>query len=335
MHILDIPNELIVYIFNYVNIDDIIKLSSVCSNFYNIICSFEWDQILVVNTFNKIPKNISFANIFLDYPIVNLADIFNIPNITRVKNIIMNNFSAYETDTCDIIYNLHEIRFKNVIFHNICSESCSYFINMLPDNIIYYCTDSTNLSTSTVKLFEKNDCIKLFGNNFYTYFKNRLLIQNGYPYINFDHVNDRYVNDRYSNDELENIYDAPTEKPNNLMFIDNVVFVDAQYGTSSGVRGKETMPFQTLLQGLSATLSGDIIYVQPGLYETTTINLVDNVVWYFTDETTVTASPGYIFTDNNKPITTSINSNGTFRGRIICLLAVSTISLQAKLVIIE
>lgn len=179
------------YIFNYVNTEDIIKLSFVCSDLYNIIGSFEWNQILTINSFNNIPKNISFDNIFLEYPLVT-----------------------------------------------------------------------------------------------------------------------------------------------NLISIKNVVFVDAQYGASTCVRGKETRPFQTLLQGLSAALFGDTIYVRSGFYETTTIVLVDNVNWYFTDETTVTASIGYIFTDDARPVTSSIISQGTFRlvDSLIKLSAGSTINLEVKII---
>lgn len=60
-----LPTELLVEILNHIDYTDIVNLSEVCKQFYDIVTNFSWDQLCVIETVSM-PKNIQFTNYFLN-----------------------------------------------------------------------------------------------------------------------------------------------------------------------------------------------------------------------------------------------------------------------------
>jgi hypothetical protein len=281
--ILDIPNELIIDIFKCVDSVDIINLSTVCICFHNLINSSKWEQILTVRSYDVIPKNIQFINIFLEYPCISVTDLFAITNVlTSIKTIIINNLDAHNLTKCAFDA-LQKSGCENIILYNSCSVSNQIPSGVLSEAITYYYINSTSYcehnvclpSIDNFKQFDKFDCVKLFGNsNLYTQ-----LIHSG------------------------------------------EIFVDAQFGTADGIRNCNTKPFQTLLQAVSAAFPGDTIYVNAGLYSTKEITLANSINWYFHSGSVVTSLSDYMFIINTDgAINISIKGHGHFNV-VKCLIS--------------
>jgi hypothetical protein len=81
------------------------------------------------------------------------------------------------------------------------------------------------------------------------------------------------------------------------VLINNTLYVDAQYGTPSGVREDLTKPYLTITQAMTSALLGDVIVVHPGIYNEDNITLKDNVNIFFEDSVILNNISTYIFND--------------------------------------
>lgn len=100
----------------------------------------------------------------------------------------------------------------------------------------------------------------------------------------------------------------------------NTIWVDQVNGNdSTGIRGDQAHPFQTLSAAKDEAVYGDLIFVRPGEYDEKNL-LKDGVNWHFEAGANVIytgASNGSIFDDgpngSNGPITCIIDGSGIFR----------------------
>src|SRR5437016_3394258 len=97
------------------------------------------------------------------------------------------------------------------------------------------------------------------------------------------------------------------------LLINRTVFNDIFYGNdASGVKDDEAKPYQTLAAALAVAVSGDTIYVQPGVYNEDNLVLKDGVDWYFTEGSSIVSTGNPIFIDSGGAVTSTISGYGVF-----------------------
>lgn len=162
--ITDLPPELILYIFKFVDIDSVLNLYSTCRYFNTLTLSFRWQKpFCVINKYDLLMlKLFQFMNVIID---PNL-DIFLLNRLDTTKNInnlyIINHNSSssckscqnYDFDGVKIVMKLVGKNSDNIVFYNM--NNYDNFKSFLRKRVNYYYLNNDATACQGIKKFNAN-----------------------------------------------------------------------------------------------------------------------------------------------------------------------------------
>lgn len=154
--ILDLPSELLVYIFNNLNYIDIVNISCVSKFLREIVYGNRWNCFCVVHNSQFFQKPISFNLIHFDY----MIQINDFIKLESIKNVTTISFRCLDLDDG---YDGTIVSITDTIFTHLVDIGCkNIVINMFFGNTIKLLSSKFNYYFSNQGFFKLSYCYQRF-----------------------------------------------------------------------------------------------------------------------------------------------------------------------------